>query len=144
MCKDLSKIQYLEIFNIIKSNNCPFSENKNGIFINLNNIDIEIIDNIFFFLNYIKHKDKDLIYQEEMINNAKKNINNIKDEIVNKNYTSSFIKYSDENTYNNNLSLSSDDDEFTNNKLSLKKKKIKYTGNKAKMMKSIKDNKLNQ
>jgi len=75
MAKNLSKIEYLEIFEIIKNDKCQYSENKNGIFINLNNIDEETIDKIFNFINFIKHKKEDLLKHEEIINTAKKNIN---------------------------------------------------------------------
>ena len=37
--KELSEIQQIEIFNILKANeNFDFTENKNGIFINLENV----------------------------------------------------------------------------------------------------------
>ena len=72
--KNLSKLEYLEIFSIIQNDNCQFSENKNGIFINLSNVSEITIDKIFNFINFIKHKKEDLIKHEEIINNAKKNI----------------------------------------------------------------------
>ena len=151
--KNLTKLEYFEILNIIEEDKCQYSENKNGIFINLNNISENTIDKIFNFINFIKHKKEDLLKHEEVINNAKKNISEI-DKNNNYNYTNVYQKsdandtyneYSDdENEYfekadNKYLVFSSDEDEDIENKISLKKKKIKYSGKKAKMIKSIKD-----
>lgn len=151
--KNLNKLEYFEILNIIEEDKCQYSENKNGIFINLNNISENTIDKIFNFINFIKHKKEDLLKHEEIINNAKKNISEI-DKNNNYNYTNVYQKsdvndtyneYSDdENEYiekvdNKYLVFSSDEDEDIENKISLKKKKIKYSGKKAKMIKSIKD-----
>ena len=151
--KNLTKLEYFEILNIIEEDKCQYSENKNGIFINLNNISENTIDKIFNFINFIKHKKEDLLKHEEVINNAKKNISEI-DKNNNYTYTNVYQKsdlndmyneYSDdENEYNEKadnkyLVFSSDEDEDIENKISLKKKKIKYSGKKAKMIKSIKD-----
>ena len=154
--KNLTKLEYFEILNIIEEDKCQYSENKNGIFINLNNISENTIDKIFNFINFIKHKKEDLLKHEEVINNAKKNISEI-DKNNNYNYTNVYQKsdandtyneYSDdENEYfekadNKYLVFSSDEDEDIENKISLKKKKIKHSGKKAKMIKSIKDGNL--
>ena len=152
--KDLSKIEYLEIFTIIQNDNCAYSENKNGIFINLSSISESTIDKIFDFINFIKHKKADLVKYEEYVNIAKKNIvenkNNI--EIVknikvsdNNDLKDNYNEYYDEDyeepipNSSNYLLFSSDEDEYLENKISLKKKKIKYSGKKAKMIKSIRD-----
>ena len=76
-CKTLDKLEYLEIFNIIRQNNCQYSENKNGIFINLSNIQEEILDKIFLMLSFIKLKKEDLNKYEEFINNTHKKIDEI-------------------------------------------------------------------
>jgi hypothetical protein len=149
--KNLSQLEYLEIFNIIEEDNCQYSENKNGIFINLNNVSENTIDKIFNFINFIKHKKEDLIKHEEVINNAKKNITDINknnEKNINNNLIENKESYEDfdilEETENipnssNYLVFSSDEDDDIENKISLKKKKIKYSGKKAKMIKSIKD-----
>jgi hypothetical protein len=143
--KNLSKIEYLEIFNIIQEDNCVYSENKNGIFINLSNVLESTIDRIFNFINFIQHKKEDLIKHDEYVHNAKKNIT---EKIVEtssslSNNTNNIDYESDDSNINeetsNYLVFSSDEDEDLENKISLKKKKVKYTGKKAKMMKSIKD-----
>ena len=143
--KNLSKLEHLEIFNIIQEDNCVYSENKNGVFINLLNVSENTIDKIFNFINFIQHKKEDLIKHDEFVDNAKKNITDkipeiieISNNINNINYESDDSNINDETS--NYLVFSSDEDDDLENKISLKKKKIKYTGKKAKMMKSIKDN----
>jgi len=149
--KNLTKIEYLEIFNILNEDKCIYSENKNGVFINLTNVSELTLNKIFDFINFIKHKKEDLIKQEEIINNAKKNISNevCKNiENIQSNESNKEVKYKDceydyieeeEEKNNNYLVFSSDEDDDIENKISLKKKKIKYSGKKAKMIKSIKD-----
>ena len=152
--KNLSKLEYLEIFNIIQDDKCQYSENKNGIFINLSNVSESTIDKIFDFINFIKHKREDLLKHEELINNTKKNLtipsnkniteniyinqNDIKEDIIEN--MQELDEEPDINNYNGYLEFSSEEEEDLDNKLSLKKKKNKYTGNKAKIIKSIKSN----
>ena len=152
--KNLTKIEYFEIFNIITDDQCQYSENKNGIFINLSNVSEKTIDRIFEFINFVKHKKEDLIKHEEYLTYFKKNIS---ENIVEKNNNSmnnenneNKIKYTDisDNEYyedddkknSDYLVFSSDEENDLENKISLKKKKVKYSGKKAKMIKSIKDN----
>ncbi len=154
--KNLTKLEYLEIFNILQEDSCNYTENKNGIFINLLNVKEITIDKIFAFVDFIKHKREDLLNHEEYLETVKKSIKELNE--LNNNFqinnNNSFINNDNIDNYNkdydddldNNyeksrtyLDFSSDEDEDLDNKLSLKKKKIKYTGKKAKMMKSIKD-----
>jgi hypothetical protein len=150
--KNLTKVEYLEIFNIIKSDNCQYSENKNGIFINLSNVSEKTIDKIFDFINFFKQKNEDLVKHEEIVNNTKKNIieiNKNNDNVSNECILQPISKIIEYNEYednedksinsNNYLIFSSDEDEDIENKISLKKKKTKYSGKKAKMIKSIRD-----
>lgn len=147
--KDLSKLEYLEIFNIIQEDNCIYSENKNGIFINLSNVNEKTIDKIFDFINFIKHKKEDLEKYEEYIDLTSKNVNQLKttkeNMVIQKNdNTNTFYENesdSDEiQSKSSYLMFSSDEDENVENKITLKKKKIKYSGKKAKIIKLIKDN----
>jgi hypothetical protein len=150
---NLTKIEYLEIFNIFVEDKCQYSENINGVFINLNNINEITIDKIFSFINFIKDKKEDLLIHEEKINNAKdiikenneKNIeflNNDKNNNHN-NYDDDLSSDEDEDKKINYLNLSSDEDDNIENKIILKKKRIKHTGKKAKIINSYKDNKDN-
>jgi len=130
ICKNLTKLEYVEIFTIIKEDNCQYSENKNGIFINLSNINEYTIDKIFSFLSFIKHKKEDLIKHEEIINNVKKNIDETNKNndigINNEIEKNEYIYYNEVETETNYLVFSSDEDEDIENKISLKKKKKKY------------------
>ena len=149
---NLTKIEYLEIFNIFVEDKCQYSENINGVFINLNNISEITIDKIFSFINFIKDKKEDLLIHEEKINNAKDIIkeNNEKNiEFLNNEKNNNFNNYDDlssdedEDKKINYLNLSSDEDDNIENKISLKKKRIKHTGKKAKIINSYKDSKDN-
>ena len=151
---NLTKIEYLEIFNIFVEDKCQYSENINGVFINLNNISETTIDKIFSFINFIKDKKEDLLIHEEKINNAKDIIkeNNEKNiEFLNNEKNNNFNNYDDDNLSSeeeedkkiNYLNLSSDEDDNIENKITLKKKRIKHTGKKAKIINSYKDNKDN-
>lgn len=150
--KNLSKLEYLEIFNIIQNDKCVYSENKNGIFINLSNVSENTIDKIFNFIDFIKHKKEDLLKYEEYVNIAKNNISDIQKSVANNvisnekeyndnnnNYDISDSDSDEEDKADEYLIFSSDEDDDLENKLSLKKKKVKYSGKKAKMIKSIKD-----
>jgi len=56
----LDKIHHLKIFKILKDNNIKYSENRNGIFINMATINIETLDIIEKTLIYIKEQEKQL------------------------------------------------------------------------------------
>ncbi len=148
--KNLSNIEYNEIFNIIQENNCQYSGNNNGIFINLQNVNDEIIDKIFNFLEFIKKKKEELNEKDVVLENIKKDIqvnetehfdnNNINNTQKNETVLSDDDCDDEKINYDKYLCFSSDEDNDLENKLSLKKKKNKYTGKNAKLMKSIKDN----
>jgi hypothetical protein len=148
LSSNLSKLEYLEIFNIFVEDKCQYSENINGVFINLNNVNEITIDKIFSFINFIKDKKEDLLIHEEKINNAKdiikenneKNIEYLNNEKNNNNYND-LSSDDEEDKKINYLNLSSDEDDNIENKISLKKKRIKHTGKKAKIINSYKDNK---
>ena len=150
LVKNLSNIEYNEIFNIIQENNCQYSGNNNGIFINLQNVSDEIIDKIFNFLEFIKKKKEELNEKDVVLENIKKDIqvnetehfDNTKINNAPKNNTVLSDDDCDDEkiNYDKYLCFSSDEDNDLENKLSLKKKKNKYTGKNAKLMKSIKDN----
>ena len=67
---NLDKIHHLKIFKVLKDNNVIFSENRNGIFTNMNSFDEKTIRDIEITLRYIKKQEKHL-----------KDIETIKDEL---------------------------------------------------------------
>ena len=147
--KNLSNIEYNEIFNILQENNCQYSGNNNGVFINLQNVNDDIIDKIFTFLEFIKKKKEELNDKDHVLENIKKDIQISElekmDNTDDHNYKNNSNMLSDNEDDNQNINyeqylcFSSDEDNDLENKLSLKKKKIKYSGKNAKLIKSIKD-----
>ena len=75
---------YDKIMKIINNNKIEYTENKNGIFLNLNSLDDDILDIIYKMSNY---------YEKEL-NNFDKNNNNVNNyKCKNKdNYCETFIK----------------------------------------------------
>jgi hypothetical protein len=74
---DIDEIRYLrdsiesmndeahnEIFKILKKHNISFSENTNGIFVNLTEVDEPIINEIHTYVKYMNSQEKDLLNVE--------------------------------------------------------------------------------
>ena len=151
--KNLSQLEYYEIFNILETANCPYSDNNNGIFVNLHNVNDDTINKIFEFLNFIKKKKEELHMQDNYLENMKKEIEETQDiknqeESFSSDYKNEInFKRIDEELIHNEeniniddyLCFSSDDENNLDDKLNIKKKKNKYTGKKAKLIKSMKD-----
>jgi hypothetical protein len=55
-----SKKHYLHIYKIIKENNVNYSQNINGIFINLTNIEDPILDKIVEYLTYVESRNTEI------------------------------------------------------------------------------------
>jgi hypothetical protein len=55
-----NKKHYVQIFKIIKENNATYSQNINGVFINLINIEDDILDKIVKYLNYIDSRNSEI------------------------------------------------------------------------------------
>jgi hypothetical protein len=72
----LSDIEYKEIFNIIQRKDTQFSENKNGIFINLKYLDDDTVNNIYEFLEFSRNNKKYLKEIEDKQNYEKRCIEN--------------------------------------------------------------------
>ena len=71
----LSSEEQKEIFNIIKKNeDIKYTQNNNGIFLLLNEIDTSTIENINLFLKYLDDSKK----QTQIIEDKLKKLNNIK------------------------------------------------------------------
>ena len=78
----MNKSQQIEVYRIIKMNNIDYNENKNGIFINLTNLNNNIIKELEKYINFIKNQNVFLNKREEQkekyINNYfKENLHNI-------------------------------------------------------------------
>jgi len=55
-----SKKHYVNIYKIIKDNNVSYSQNINGIFINLTNIEDPILDKIVEYLTYVESRNTEI------------------------------------------------------------------------------------
>ena len=55
--ENLEKCHHIDILRIIMKNNVIFSENRNGIFINMNNINTKGLKNIQEYINYIEKQE---------------------------------------------------------------------------------------
>ena len=70
--KKFCKVELFEIFKIIKKNNIKYTENNNGVFINLNIVSESILDEIELFINFcLTKKDSLQIEKYERENLAK-------------------------------------------------------------------------
>ena len=111
--REFSKFEHVEIFKIFKKYNINFSENSNGIFVNLNYISESILDKIIHFIKFcITNKEtlKMEIYKREELKKLM-NVRNITDlqsekpsqnqNTSNNNYERGFTYISDTTSDNN-------------------------------------------
>jgi len=77
----LNKVHHVKIFNIIIKNNIKYSENRNGVFINLNKVSDNTITEIKKYIEYIKIQEKNISNFENIKNEFKRDFfTNIKKE----------------------------------------------------------------
>ena len=162
--KKMSNNQKLQIMNILKEGNTKYTKNKNGYFINMNNIDIITIHKLKLLVNFSKDNTKDILKTEEKMNEEKKKMElldteetngsgfmNLEDLEKNINFeiftndgvqSEIFDEYRNDNT--DELEFITRD--FLNEKrddsgyrIILKRYKKKYLGNKAKILKKFRD-----
>lgn len=63
---------HLKILEIIKNNNANYTENSNGVFVNMNNLESTIIEKIKEYLIYIEQQNKKFEDVENIKNQLKK------------------------------------------------------------------------
>ena len=64
--ESMTKEHHIEIYKIIKSYNIDITENNNGIFVNMNNIDDECLNKIISYVNFINENKQDFIEFEKI------------------------------------------------------------------------------
>lgn len=105
----LQETEHIEIFKIIKQDTDKFSENKNGIFVNLSKMSITTLKKIKTFVEFCSENKKKLEIE-------KKQRDSLKDSITTNNndfYDSDISDESDVNENNNeNESVNSEDIDF--------------------------------
>ena len=76
---NINPLYHDKIFDLIKEYNMIYSKNKNGIFINMNNLSNECIKKIYEYLEYIKKQEKTFSDVEKIKKEFKKDFfSNIK------------------------------------------------------------------
>jgi len=71
----LTKEEHIEIFRLLYENDLKYTENNNGIFIQMEHLDKSKIEKIEKYLEYIEKKQFDIDYREKQMNNFKKDLN---------------------------------------------------------------------
>ena len=118
----LSVEQQLEVYKIIKKHDINYTKNKNGVFINLDELEDNRITEIYNYINF------------SIITNNKLKKRNKK--ILKKKYAIP----KNNKIENDNISIikTTEDKYITDNKISLKKNKIKYNLSQKKLIKNYK------
>ena len=70
--ENMNIIHHLKFFEILKDHKIHFSENRNGIFINMNNLNNTIIDKINTYILYINKQEETLDQTEKIKNDFQK------------------------------------------------------------------------
>lgn len=65
--ESLDKTEHQEVLKIIKKYDCKFTENNNGVFINMNKLDENVINEIEAFLVFSDENNKMLIDRNSSI-----------------------------------------------------------------------------
>lgn len=79
----LNKLEHMEIFKILRSHNVIYSENVNGIFINLSPVNIGALNDVILFINYVKNKNIELLEKESTLQKTKEEIFGTSDNNIN-------------------------------------------------------------
>lgn len=85
LCKKIEALDYnhhIQIGSILKNNNIRLNENNNGIFINLNNLSDNIIQQIHNYLIFINKQNNIINIDEEKKNNLQNDYFNEKLNII--------------------------------------------------------------
>jgi len=132
LVNDIDKLSiecHIEIFKIIKDSTTKYTINPNGVFINLSDLDENIITQIKNFVEYCINID-------------------ITNDVANKILADNVSIYDTSSNTMPNTTLSQitpiienhESDQSKNDNISLKRSKLKYTGNKARIIKNYKKN----
>lgn len=72
LIESMEIVNQKEVLKILKDNGVNISENNNGSFINLSNLDKEVLDKITNYIEYFNKQQKNLLFIEEEKINIKK------------------------------------------------------------------------
>ena len=68
----MNNIHHLKFLEIIKNHNIQFSENRNGIFINMNSLNKNIVNEIYIYISYVNKQEETLDQTEKIKNDFQK------------------------------------------------------------------------
>lgn len=74
MVKDLSNTQLEELFKIVQKNNCKYTLNNNGVFLNLSWIDDRILREIELFISFCEKSKNELDRYEQLCRDLNENL----------------------------------------------------------------------
>lgn len=158
--KKMNMSQKMQIIDIVVKNDERYTKNKNGYFINLNNLSMDVLNKVKKLVDYMRDNMKELRKVEDKMNEEKSKIEDIdKDEdttgdnIMEKNInfeiysldgvqSEIFEEFREDNSDELKFmdrELMSEKRENSGYKIILKRYKRKYGGNKAKILKKFRD-----
>lgn len=114
---NLSKNDMIEVFKIIKNNNNTYTENKNGIFINMNKLTLNTINEIEKMLQFLLDKNNNFEQDNAVRKNIKKIVENI---VINSDVEESKYDYESQQFKENNF-YNEEINDFKSNDLSFDK-----------------------
>ena len=80
---NIDEFHHKKIFEIIKKYNMNYSKNKNGIFVNMNNLSQPVLDELKNYLLYINKQEKTFSDIEKIKNEFKKEFfNKIEENVI--------------------------------------------------------------
>lgn len=82
MIKNLSETQLEELFKILQKNNCQYTINNNGIFLNLSWVEPIILDKIELFIKFCNESKKELDKYEQLCKDINENLECYREEQI--------------------------------------------------------------
>jgi hypothetical protein len=80
MVKNLSNTQLEELFKIVQKNNCKYTLNNNGVFLNLSWIDDRILREIELFISFCEKSKNELDRYEQLCRDLNENLETTRNE----------------------------------------------------------------
>ena len=114
--KNFSKVEHIEIFKIFKKYNVKYTENSNGIFVNLNILNESIINKIETFVNFCI-ANKDYLNAEKSKIEKMKNLISEKNKIQKENLNFDHNNISETSANESNYQYQYEDDNIDNNEM---------------------------
>jgi hypothetical protein len=72
--QELEKIHQLSILDLVTARSVPYTENSNGVFINMSTISAPVIEEILNYLKYVELQEDQLENDEVLKENYKKSL----------------------------------------------------------------------